>query len=152
MTDVVSTETRSRMMSGIRGKDTNPELLIRRGLHRQGLRFRLHVKELPGKPDMVLPRHNVVVFVHGCFWHAHGCRLFKWPKSREQFWRGKLGGNKKRDRKHVRELLALGWRVAVVWECDLKGQTDSARTKTIRKLSSWIRSGRGKCWENTQTS
>lgn len=152
MTDVVSPETRSRMMSGIRGKDTNPEMIIRRGLHREGLRFRLHAKALPGKPDLVLPRHNVVVFVHGCFWHAHGCRLFKWPKSRREFWRKKLGGNSKRDRKHQGLLLASGWRVATVWECALKGQSEAERQKTVRRLAKWIRTGRARQWETARIS
>src|SRR6476469_8441462 len=98
------------MMSGIRGKDTNPEMILRRGLHRRGFRFRLHGSELPGKPDLIFPRHRAVLFAHGCFWHGHGCHLFKWPKSREQFWRTKIGQNCERDRIAVAKLRENGWR------------------------------------------
>ena len=93
MADVVDRKTRSRMMSGIRGKNTRPELLIRKGLHARGFRFRLHDKRLPGKPDLVLPKYSAVIFVHGCFWHGHDCHLFKWPQSRREFWRKKITRN-----------------------------------------------------------
>ena len=107
-------------MRGIRGRDTKPELVVRRYLHRAGLRYRLHVKSLPGRPDIVLARHRAVVLVHGCFWHRHpGCRFAYVPKSREQFWREKLDGNAQRDTKVVDALHRLGWRVFVVWECEM---------------------------------
>jgi DNA mismatch endonuclease (patch repair protein) len=120
MPDIVDAATRSRMMSGIRGRNTKPELVVRRYLHRAGLRYRLHVKSLPGRPDIVLARHRAVVFVHGCFWHRHpGCRFAYSPKSREDFWRAKLDGNAQRDAVVVEALSRLGWRVFVLWECEL---------------------------------
>ena len=120
MPDIVTPERRSRMMSGIRGRDTRPELAVRRYLHSQGLRYRLHVRDLPGRPDIVLPRHRTVVFVHGCFWHRHnGCRFAYTPKSRADFWLPKLEGNVVRDARDQRRLRDLGWRIAVVWECEV---------------------------------
>ena len=118
MADIVDKATRSRMMSGIRGKNTKPELLVRKALHAQGFRFRLHDKNLPGKPDIVLKKHRTVIFVHGCFWHGHDCKHFKWPKTRPEFWREKIEGNKTRDLKHQQELKELGWNVKVIWECE----------------------------------
>jgi DNA mismatch endonuclease (patch repair protein) len=116
--DVVDRATRSRMMSGIRGKDTKPELLVRRALHASGLRFRLHRKDLPGKPDIVLPRYQAAVLVHGCFWHRHtGCRYATTPSTNTAFWQNKLDGNAERDARQLRELRRLGWRTFVVWEC-----------------------------------
>jgi DNA mismatch endonuclease (patch repair protein) len=120
MPDVVSPETRSRMMSGIRGRDTKPELGVRRYLHARGFRYRLHARELPGRPDIVLPRHRTVVFVHGCFWHRHeGCRFAYTPKSRQEFWLPKLEGNAVRDARDQQRLRDLGWCVEVVWECEV---------------------------------
>ncbi|MCI8209408.1 very short patch repair endonuclease [Pseudomonas sp. S25] len=119
--DVVDRATRSRMMSGIRGKDTKPELIVRSFLHAQGYRFRLHRKDLPGKPDIVLPRLKVCIFVHGCFWHRHvGCRYAVMPKSRVDFWTEKLEANVDRDRKTLENLDRCGWNVFIVWECELK--------------------------------
>jgi DNA mismatch endonuclease (patch repair protein) len=132
-------------MSGIRGRNTRPEMLIRSLLHRQGFRFRLHAAGLPGKPDIVLPRYRAVVFVHGCFWHGHDCALFKWPATRPEFWRDKIGRNQGRDR-HVRdELLAVGWRVAVVWECAIKGRVGDP-DGVIDALAAWLKSGNNE-WE-----
>jgi len=106
-------------MSGIRGRDTKPELAVRRYLHARGFRFRLHVRELPGRPDIVLPRHRTAVFVHGCFWHRHaGCRFAYTPKSRQEFWLPKLEGNAARDARNEERLRDLGWRVELVWECE----------------------------------
>ena len=105
MIDVVDAETRSRMMSGIRGKNTKPELLTRSLLHRAGYRFRIHDKNLPSKPDIVLKKYNAVILVHGCFWHRHLCHLFKWPKSRPEFWRKKLNGNYHRDQENIQSLI-----------------------------------------------
>ncbi len=127
------------MMSGIRGKNTRPEMTVRSFLHRNGLRFRLHGRELPGKPDVVLPRWNVVVFVHGCFWHGHiGCRYFKLPKTREEFWRTKIDGNSQRDALAVDRLREAGWRIAIIWECALRD--DPARA--LEELLLFIRSDR----------
>jgi DNA mismatch endonuclease, patch repair protein len=109
-------------MSRIRGKDTGPERFVRGLLHRMGFRFRLHVKSLPGKPDIVLPRHRTVVFVHGCFWHRHqGCKNCTTPTNNREFWVRKLSSNATRDRMHARALGKLGWRVMVVWECETEG-------------------------------
>jgi DNA mismatch endonuclease (patch repair protein) len=109
------------MMSGIHGRNTKPEILIRSLLHRRGFRFRLHVRDLPGKPDIVLPRYHAVVFVHGCFWHGHDCPLFKWPSTRPEFWREKIERNRANDSKVTGALLAGGWRVGIVWECAVRG-------------------------------
>jgi DNA mismatch endonuclease (patch repair protein) len=133
MPDIVDTATRSRMMSGIRGRNTKPELIVRRYLHRAGLRYGLHVKSLPGRPDIVLARHRAVVFVHGCFWHRHpGCRFAYSPKSREDFWRAKLDGNVQRDALVVDALSRLGWRVFVVWECELGESHLSRLAESLR--------------------
>jgi DNA mismatch endonuclease (patch repair protein) len=141
MADVVSSEVRSRMMSGIRGKDTAPEMVIRRGLHARGFRYRLHDRRLPGRPDLVLPKYRAVIFVHGCFWHGHGCHLFKWPKTREDFWREKIQGNMRRDRAQTALLKQQGWRSTVVWECELRaGNLDSVARK-LNLLEQWVRRG-----------
>lgn len=143
MTDVVDTATRSRMMSGIRGKDTKPEKLIRSGLHRLGFRYRLHGKDLPGKPDLVLPKSKAVIFVHGCFWHFHDCHLFKMPSSRSDFWRQKLARNRERDGEHSAKLTELGWRSLVIWECALKGKERLGDEAVIAKVVDWINSDAG---------
>ena len=121
MADVVTPAVRSRMMAGIRAKNTKPELIVRRALHRRGFRFRLHAKQLPGRPDLVLPRFRSAVFVHGCFWHGHDCPLFKWPKTRPDFWQEKIHRNRENDARHLDELIRQGWRVATVWECAMRG-------------------------------
>lgn len=124
MADVVTPEVRSRMMSGIRGKDTKPEMLLRRSLHALGLRYRLHVADLPGKPDLVFPRFKAIVFVNGCFWHRHaGCRYATTPATRREFWESKFAANVSRDEANRNRLLDSGWRVLVIWECALKGSS-----------------------------
>lgn len=116
--DVVDRATRSRMMSRIRGKNTKPEMTVRCALHASGLRFRLHRKDLPGSPDIVLPRHDAAVLVHGCFWHRHaGCRYATTPATNRRFWQNKFNGNVQRDNRQLHELRRLGWRTFVVWEC-----------------------------------
>lgn len=117
--DVVDSKTRSRMMSGIRGKNTRPEMAVRRYLHKQGFRYRLHNSTLPGKPDLTLPKYRTVIFVHGCFWHMHHCQHFVWPKTRQDFWKRKITDNVARDERNEKRLMELGWRVLVVWECDI---------------------------------
>lgn len=120
MTDVVDAATRSRMMSSIRGANTAPEVFLRKALHAQGFRYRLGGASLPGRPDLTFPRLQTVVFVHGCFWHQHECKYFKWPKTNEDFWRNKLEGNVLRDITNKKALQRLGWRVLTVWECELR--------------------------------
>ena len=136
--DIVDKRTRSRMMAGIRGKNTKPELMIRKALFREGFRYRLHVRNLPGKPDLVLPRYNTIVFVHGCFWHRHNCHLFKWPKTRKLFWREKLTRNKKVDKLNYKKLKEEGWHILTVWECALKGKTRQPFEKVIARIMRWL--------------
>lgn len=119
--DVVDSATRSRMMGNIRGKDTKPEVTVRKYLHAHGYRFRLHRADLPGKPDIVLAGLKTCIFVHGCFWHRHpGCRYTTTPKTREEFWQEKFRGNVERDRRAHQALAGLGWTVLTIWECELR--------------------------------
>lgn len=120
MTDRLSPEARSRLMSRIRSHDTGPERAVRSILHSLGLRFRLHRRDLPGTPDIVLPSRGAVVFVHGCFWHGHRCKAEKMPKSRTDYWGPKIEANKARDKRKSAALRSLGWRVVTVYECELK--------------------------------
>lgn len=120
MVDVHTKQQRSYNMSRIKGKDTKPEMVIRSLVHRLGYRFRLHRKDLPGKPDLVLPRHKKVIFVHGCYWHLHNCKYGRVaPKTNAKFWKDKREGNKERDRKNIAALKKLGWGVLVIWECQI---------------------------------
>ncbi len=137
MVDIVDKETRSRMMSGIRAKNTKPELLLRRMLHQQGFRYRLHNRGLPGTPDIVLSKYKAVIFVHGCFWHGHECPAFKWPKTREEFWREKINRNQANDRKAMEALLGTGWRLAVIWECALKREPEEIEN-ILQCLGAWL--------------
>lgn len=139
MADIVDRQTRSRMMSGIRGRNTKPEIIVRSLLHRSGFRFRLHVKDLPGRPDIVLPKYRAVVNVMGCFWHGHECDIFRWPSTREVFWRDKIRGNRKRDRTVNDQLHQAGWRTASIWECALRGKTVWDERRLSRTLSSWLK-------------
>ena len=127
-------------MASIRATNTKPEKQIRCGLHRLGYRYRLNDKLLPGKPDLVFPKYNAVVFVHGCFWHRHECHLFKWPETRMTFWRDKLNGNAERDRRVRKELKASGWRVCVVWECSMKGKRKHSLDELFSRCSAWLTS------------
>ena len=127
-------------MAAIRGKDTKPELMIRRGLHAKGFRYRLQGRGLPGRPDLVLPKHHAVIFVHGCFWHQHNCPLFRWPQTRQEFWREKINGNARRDTEALGRLLDAGWRVGIVWECALKGRSKRPLPEVIDSLSLWLSS------------
>jgi DNA mismatch endonuclease (patch repair protein) len=132
MADVHDKKTRSYNMSQIKGKNTKPEMLVRRFLHAHGFRYRLHDKKLPGKPDIVLPKYRTVIFVHGCFWHGHeGCRYYVIPKTRTEWWVAKIGGNKANDRKAAIALRKDAWRVIDLWECHLKADKI---TKTLNKL------------------
>jgi DNA mismatch endonuclease (patch repair protein) len=128
MKDRLSKERRSWNMSRIRGKDTQPEILVRSVLHKMGYRFRLHGKKLPGRPDVVLPKHKIVIFVHGCFWHRHrGCKNCTVPMNNRDFWVEKLEGNAARDRRNRTALRRAGWRVAVVWECEVEKRQQAIR-------------------------
>lgn len=138
MTDIVDSSTRSRMMAGIKSKNTKPELLIRSLLHKRGFRFRLHVKDLPGKPDIVLPKYNAVIFVHGCFWHGHkNCHFFKLPGTRTEFWQEKILKNQVNDAKSIEILLTNNWRVCIVWECSIRGAKKDLN-KVINSISDWL--------------
>lgn len=121
MADVLTKEQRRLNMSRVQSKNTKPEMILRRGLHSRGLRFRLHRTDLPGKPDLVFPVRGAVILVHGCFWHWHGCPMFKWPTTRSDFWRAKIGRNRKRDQVTLKALQDKGWRALIVWECALRG-------------------------------
>lgn len=119
--DVLTKEQRRLNMSRIRDRDTKPELLIRKGLHARGYRFRVNETSLPGRPDIVFPKYRAVIQVNGCFWHGHDCHLFKMPASRQEFWAEKIAANRERDKRTDQALLETGWRVLTVWECSLKG-------------------------------
>lgn len=133
--------TRSRMMSGIKGKNTKPEVSIRKALHARGFRYRIHVNYLPGKPDLVLPKYKAVVFVHGCFWHGHTCRYFKIPQTRPDFWLVKIEKNQTRDRFQEVALLSEGWRVLVVWECAVRSMNKKKSPVLIDQIVNWLING-----------
>lgn len=141
LVDVVDAATRSRMMSGIQGKNTSPELLIRKALHERGFRFRIHAKHLPGKPDLLLPKYKAAVFIHGCFWHGHGCRYFKIPQTRSEFWVDKIGKNQFRDALQENALRALGWRVLIVWECAVRSMKREKSTQLVDLIAMWLING-----------
>ena len=137
--DVHSPSVRSKNMRAIRNKNTKPELCLRKALHACGFRFRLYVENLPGTPDIVLPKYHAVIFVHGCFWHGHQCYLFKWPTTRPEFWREKIERNSAKDHKATETLLASGWRIGVVWECAMRG-ADNNIEGVAHRLTGWLRS------------
>ena len=139
MADIVSQETRSRMMAGIRGKDTKPEMILRKALHARGLRYRLHARHVPGRPDLVFAKYGAVIFVHGCFWHRHkGCRYATMPSTRPDFWKRKFAANVKRDQDVRCVLASNGWRVATVWECALR-KPDLVPV-AIQSIMNWLNS------------
>lgn len=138
--DVLTIEQRRLNMSRIKGKDTKPEMLLRRGIHAAGLRFRLHGAKLPGKPDMVFPKYRAVVQIHGCFWHGHNCPLFKLPKTRPEFWAKKISGNRERDLRTAEALQHEGWRLMTVWECSLKGPARRPLCEVVDYCSAFVRS------------
>ncbi|MDR3754974.1 MAG: very short patch repair endonuclease [Terracidiphilus sp.] len=142
MTDKFDPETRSRIMRAVRSEDTAPEILVRRFVHHLGYRFRLHRKDLPGKPDLVFPRLESVIFVHGCFWHGHGCpRGARLPKTNAKYWCTKIARNSSRDRSNRNKLRSLGWKSLVVWECELRAKLDSAQ----RRISAFLAQATGSC-------
>lgn len=141
MADIVPAEVRSRMMSNIRGKNTKPELMLRKALHAAGFRYRLHDRTLPGTPDIILPRYRAAIFVHGCFWHGHDCHLFRLPATRPDFWREKIDRNRAVDDRNSQKLEEAGWRQAIVWECALKGKSRRPLAEVTMACASWLRSG-----------
>lgn len=143
MPDVVPKEVRSRMMSGIRGKDTKPEIRVRKALFARGYRYRIHNRRLPGRPDIVLARYHAAILVNGCFWHGHDCHLFKWPSTRPEFWQEKINGNVERDHRNLLALRSRGWRTCVIWECALKGKARRALDDVIDQCESWLQGDQG---------
>ncbi len=142
MADVMTPEQRSRCMAAIRGKDTKPEMIVRKYLFSRGLRFRVQVRKLPGNPDIVLPKYKTVIFVNGCFWHGHeGCKYFRLPKSNIEFWKEKIERNIERDRESMQALFDLGWKVIRVWECELRNKAN--REETLNKIYDSITSSDG---------
>ncbi|HEL4831633.1 TPA: DNA mismatch endonuclease Vsr [Stenotrophomonas maltophilia] len=139
MVDSLTSEQRSAQMSRIRGSNTKLEILVRKGLHARGLRYRLGGAKLPGRPDIVLPKYRTVVFVHGCFWHGHDCPLYRLPKTRPEFWANKIDKNRSRDGRVVQELEFSGWRVVTVWECSLRGKSMVERASFLDELADTLR-------------
>ncbi len=141
MADVHSKAVRSYNMSRIKGKDTKPEMLVRRFLHGHGYRYKLHDKTLPGKPDIVLPKYNTVIFIHGCFWHGHSnCKYYVVPKTRTGWWLAKINGNIANDKKHLTALRKAGWKIITIWECQLKPKKAD---KTLARLLAQISAVKG---------
>jgi DNA mismatch endonuclease (patch repair protein) len=141
MADILSPEQRSYCMSRIRGKDTKPEYVIRKGLFGMGFRYRLHERSLPGCPDLVFPKYRAVILVHGCLWHKHECESFRWPKTNAAFWREKITRNSRNDAKNLVKLNAAGWRVLTVWECALRRKPSVDLEKIIAKVAHWLDHG-----------
>jgi DNA mismatch endonuclease, patch repair protein len=141
MTDVHTTETRSRNMAAIKGNNTRPEMLVRRSLHQAGFRYRLHAENLPGKPDLVFPKYKAVIFIQGCFWHQHQCAMFHWPKSRTEWWVKKITANRSHDVAVQDKLREMGWRVMLVWECALKGKARYKPELWLELITLWLREG-----------
>lgn len=139
MTDIVDPETRHRMMSGIRGKNTKIEVLVRKGLFAKGFRYRINDKKLPGKPDIVLPKYKAVIFTHGCFWHGHDCHLFRVPCTNREFWENKIGGNIRRDEEVNNLLREKDWRIFSIWECALRGKNKKTLDLVLDKVEEWVK-------------
>ncbi len=139
--DIVDAKTRSKMMSGIKAKNTSPEIYIRKYLHSLGFRFRLHANNLPGKPDVLMPKHRLAIFIHGCFWHGHKCRYFKLPKTRTEFWLDKISKNQQRDILQLENLKKQGWRVLVIWECAVRYMKKNEHYPLMNMLKEWISVG-----------
>jgi DNA mismatch endonuclease, patch repair protein len=136
MVDVHDSETRSYNMSQIKAKDTKPELIVRKYLHKKGFRFRLHSNKLPGKPDIILPKFKTIIFINGCFWHGHdGCNKFVVPRTRTEWWLNKINKTKKRDAQVSQELKQMGWKVIIIWECELKSNADEQLFKLTEEIA-----------------
>ena len=150
MTDIKSPSDRSRNMAAIKGKDTKPEMIVRKYLFSRGLRFRVQVRKLPGTPDIVLPKYKTAIFVNGCFWHGHeGCKYFRLPKSNVEFWKEKIERNIERDKESMQALFDLGWKVVRVWECELRNKAN--REGTLIKIYSSITSSDGSAYSFEET-
>lgn len=144
MMDTVDKATRSKIMASVGQRDTGPELILRKALHRLGFRYRLNDRGLPGSPDLVFRKYNAVIFVHGCFWHRHGCKLSTFPSTRKKFWNNKFEANKKRDKRNIDALLKREWRIMIAWECIIKSKEhdiDSIASAIARWLRSNIQYG-----------
>ena len=150
MADVKTPEERSRNMAAVKGKDTKPEMIVRKYLFSRGLRFRVQVRKLPGTPDIVLPKYKTAIFVNGCFWHGHeGCKYFRLPKSNVEFWKEKIERNIERDKESMQALFDLGWKVVRVWECELRNKAN--REETLNKIYTSITSPDGSCYSFEET-
>ena len=136
--DTVDKAKRSEIMSKVGKKDTGPEMLLRPALHKLGLRYKLHDRKLPGSPDLVFPKYHAVIFVHGCYWHSHGCYRSTVPKTRQDFWTKKFKDNKERDKRKMDQLMDEGWRVLVVWECALVGKTSRLSESVAKEVFDWL--------------
>lgn len=143
MPDIVDAATRSRMMAGIRSTNTRPELMIRKALHAHGFRYRLHPRNVPGKPDMAFPRYRAAVFVHGCFWHGHDCPLFRLPGTRRDFWAAKITRNRQRDAAVAGQLKQAGWRALTIWECAIRGKNAPGLARVVAEAAAWLGQGTG---------
>lgn len=150
MADVMTPKQRSRCMAAVKGKDTKPEMIVRKYLFSSGMRFRVQVRKLPGNPDIVLPKYKTVIFVNGCFWHGHeDCKYFRLPKSNVEFWKEKIGRNIERDRESMQALLDLGWKIIRVWECELRNKAN--REDTLNKIYKSITSPNGSSYSFEET-
>ncbi len=150
MADVMTPEQRSRCMAAVKGKDTKPEMIVRKYLFSRGMRFRVQVRKLPGNPDIVLPKYKTVILVNGCFWHGHeDCKYFRLPKSNVEFWKEKIGRNIERDRESMQALLDLGWKIIRVWECELRNKAN--REDTLNKIYKSITSPNGSSYSFEET-
>lgn len=143
MPDIVTPEVRSRMMSGIRGKNTQPELAIRKHLYALGFRYRIHDKRKPGNPDIVLPKYHAVILIHGCFWHGHDCHLFRIPATRQEFWQAKIERTRLNDESALQQLRDSDWRVLIIWECCIKGKRRLPIDEVIKTTVEWLQSDDG---------
>lgn len=141
--DKMSSSDRSRVMSRNKGEDTGPELSLRRAIFAEGFRYRLHVKELPGSPDLVFPKFQAVIQIHGCYWHAHDCGRFNWPATNAEFWRNKLEKNRERDLKNLERINQLGWRQMTVWECAFRRGSEYAPSEVVEMVVGWLKNGSG---------
>ena len=140
MTDIVDQRTRSKMMSKVRNKNTSIELVVRKALFARGFRYKINDRTLPGTPDIVLPKYKAVIFVHGCFWHGHGCPKGQLSKTNIEYWSLKIAKNKERDKKNINKLIAQGWRIVIVWECSLKGKNSLGVIEVANILQRWLTS------------